>query len=52
MQFFNSIGPKTGTSVTPPSIKSTEHGLMGAFGSFDAKTVNLFFDEDLETDSF
>ena len=25
--FFNSIGPRIGTSVTPPSMKSTEHGL-------------------------
>ncbi len=27
MQFFNSIGPKFGTSVAPPSMKSTEPGL-------------------------
>ncbi len=28
MQFFYSIGPKIGTSVAPPSEKSTERGLM------------------------
>ncbi len=27
MQFFYSIGPKIGTSVAPPSMKSTEHGI-------------------------
>ncbi len=27
MQFYYSIGPKNGTSVAPPSKKSTEHGL-------------------------
>ncbi len=27
MQYFYSIGPKIGTSVAPPSMKSTEHGL-------------------------
>ena len=27
MPFFYSIGPKIGTSVAPPSRKSTEHGL-------------------------
>ncbi len=31
MQFFYSIGPKIGTSVAPPFMKSTEQLMNGPF---------------------